>query len=126
MLALRRTTAHPPAPGGPAPSRAATPPPAAGDHRVGYREVLRVPYARRLLAGTLIGRLPTAMAPLALLVVTADDHGYGTASALAAVYLLASAVGGPLSGRLADRCGQTLPFTAGAALSTLALVGVVI
>ncbi|MEW1569643.1 MFS transporter, partial [Streptomyces sp. NPDC093509] len=95
------------------------------DERVGYREVLRVPYAGRLLAGTLIGRLPTAMAPLALLVVTADAHGYGTASALAALYLLASAVGGPLSGRLADRYGQTLAFTAGAALSTIALVAVV-
>ncbi|MFD5814775.1 MFS transporter [Streptomyces sp. NPDC127038] len=93
--------------------------------RVGYREVLHVPCARRLLAGTLIGRMPTAMAPLALLLVTADAQGYGTASAEAAVYLLASAVGGPLSGRLADRYGQVKAFTAGSALSNTALIGVV-
>lgn len=124
MLTLRRAPLRPPPPDGPdADTR--TPPAPSGEDRVGYREVLRVPYAGRLLAGTLIGRLPTAMAPLALLVVTADDHGYGTASVLAAVYLLASAVGGPLSGRLADRFGQTKAFTAGAALSTIALVAVV-
>ncbi|MEW1568600.1 MFS transporter [Streptomyces sp. NPDC093509] len=125
MLTLRRAPHNLPTPPGPSPRRADTLPAPAGDERVGYREVLRVPYAGRLLAGTLIGRLPTGMAPLALLVVTADDHGYGTASVLAAMYLLASAVGGPLSGRLADRFGQTKAFTAGAALSTIALVAVV-
>ncbi|WP_415939952.1 MFS transporter [Streptomyces sp. 039-1] len=124
MLALRRAPVRPPAPDGPD-AGTRTPPAPSGEERVGYREVLRVPYACRLLAGTLIGRLPTAMAPLAVLVVTADDHGYGTASALAALYLLASAVGGPLSGRLADRYGQARAFTTGAVVSTIALVTVV-
>ncbi|WP_327411347.1 MFS transporter (plasmid) [Streptomyces sp. NBC_01281] len=78
-----------------------------------------------MLVGTLIGRLPTAMAPLALLVVTTDEHGYLTASALASIYLLASALGGPLSGRFADRSGQTRAFTLGAALSSTALIAVV-
>ncbi|MET7391433.1 MFS transporter [Streptomyces sp. NPDC005529] len=124
MLALRRAPLRPPAPDGPDAGIRTAPPPS-GEDRVGYREVLRVPYAGRLLAGTLIGRLPTAMAPLAVLVVTADDHGYGTASALAALYLLASAVGGPLSGRLADRCGQAKAFTVGAAVSSTTLIAVV-
>ncbi|MFJ4895848.1 MFS transporter [Streptomyces sp. NPDC088788] len=124
MLALRRAPLRSLAPDGPA-ADTRTPPALSGEDRVGYREVLRVPYAGRLLAGTLIGRLPTAMAPLVVLVVTADGHGYGTASALAAMYLLASAVGGPLSGRLADWFGQARAFIAGAALSAIALVAVV-
>ncbi|MFE3410977.1 MFS transporter [Streptomyces mirabilis] len=90
--------------------------------RVGYRDVLREPYAKRLLAGTLIGRLPTGMAPLAILVTA--THAYGTASgaALAALYLLASAVGGPLIGRQVDRHGQTVVFAVSAALSNAGLL----
>ncbi|MFJ9379290.1 MFS transporter [Streptomyces sp. NPDC101455] len=88
---------------------------------VGYREVLRVPHAGRLLAGTLIGRLPNGMAPLTI-VISAHGLGAAVSAGLAALYLAASAIGGPLIGRLVDRYGQTWPFSAAAVLSGLALV----
>lgn len=80
-----------------------------------YRDVLRVPGAAQMLAGTLIGRLPCGMAPLAVL-LSADGRAVG--ASLAAVYPLASAVGGPLSARLVDRCGQRGALSAGGAVST--------
>ncbi|MFG2785793.1 MFS transporter [Streptomyces prunicolor] len=90
---------------------------------VGYRDILRVPYAARLLGGSLVGRLPTGMAPLAILLRT-DHGGEGrTPTGLfAAVYLVANAIGGPLSARLADRYGQRHVLTAGAALSSAAFL----
>ncbi|MCX5173385.1 MFS transporter [Streptomyces antibioticus] len=90
---------------------------------VRYRDVLRVPHAAQLLVGSLIGRLPTGMAPLAILL--SADHGaqYGTsAGPLAAVYLVANAIGGPLSARLIDHYGQKHALTVGAALSSTAFV----
>lgn len=89
---------------------------------VGYRDVLRVPYATRLLAGTLVGRLPSGMAPLAILLIAAHGSGYATASGLAALYLVATAAGGPPLGRLVDRHGQTTVLTAAAAVSSGAVL----
>lgn len=61
---------------------------------VRYHDVLRVPDAAQLLIGTLVGRLPTGMAPLAILLSGDHGTGYGTtAGPLAALYLVASAVG---------------------------------
>ncbi|SFD39567.1 Predicted arabinose efflux permease, MFS family [Streptomyces aidingensis] len=74
---------------------------------MGYLELLRVRYAARLLAGTLLGRLPYATAPLAIVLFTRAEGGsYALAGALAAAYGLATAVGQPLLGRLADLHGQ--------------------
>ncbi|MFJ7278280.1 MFS transporter [Kitasatospora sp. NPDC098663] len=68
------------------------------------RDVLALPHVPALLAGTLIGRLPTAMAPLALLLAVRSTGGPVLLGAvLAALYGLASAVGQPLIGRLVDR-----------------------
>ncbi|MEU1500520.1 MFS transporter [Streptomyces sp. NPDC005732] len=95
-----------------------------GSARLRYRDVLREPEAKQLLAGTLVGRLPNGMAPLAI--VLAGTHAYGPASgaALAALYLLASAAGGPLIGRQADRRGQTAVFALSGLISCGALVAV--
>ncbi|MEU9168623.1 MFS transporter [Streptomyces sp. NPDC048420] len=85
--------------------------------------MLRVPHAAQLLSGALIGRLPTGMAPLAILLGT--DHGAedgSTAGLLAAVYLVANAIGGPLSARLVDRHGPRHVFPVGAALSSTAFL----
>jgi len=103
----------------------AAPFPAASPAR--YRDVLGVPFAARLLAGTLIGRMPTAMAPLAIVLAAAQD-GYLLAGSLTALYLLANAAGGPLTGRLADRRGQTRTLSgcalvAGAGFVVLAAAG---
>ncbi|MFJ8003992.1 MFS transporter [Streptomyces fagopyri] len=89
---------------------------------VRYRDVLRIPGAVRVLGGALIGRLPAGMAPLAVL-LSADGAGEGTsAGLLAAVYLVANAIGGPLSARLVDRYGPQRVLPVGALLSGTAFL----
>ncbi|WP_372412602.1 MFS transporter [Streptomyces luteireticuli] len=99
------TTAPPPAP--PAPVR--------------YRDVLTAPHVARLLAGAVIGHLPVAMAPLAILLAVRADHGsLSLAGTLAAVYGLTAALGQPALGRLLDRRGHTTTLTLSTACSTAA------
>jgi predicted MFS family arabinose efflux permease len=82
----------------------------------GYGELLRAPYAARLLGGTLLGRLPNGMAALALVLFLREQGaGYALAGTLSALYGLAVAVGQPLLGRAVDRRGQPRVM-AGAAL----------
>jgi MFS family permease len=90
---------------------------------VHWGTVLRLPFAARLLAATLVSRLPLAMTPVALLIAArANGHGYGVGAALASLYGLAVAVGQPLLGRLVDRRGQTRTLMAGAITSAAALL----
>lgn len=85
--------------------------------------VLRCDHVVRLLAGTLLGRLPNGMAPLAiLLLVQADDGSLALGGALCAVYAIASAVGQPMLGRMVDRHGQTLITGTAVVLTTTALL----
>ncbi|MCQ9178977.1 MFS transporter [Streptomyces sp. IBSBF 2953] len=89
---------------------------------VHWGAVLRLPYAARLLAATLVSRVPLGMTPVALLMAArANGHGYGAGAALASLYGLAVAVGQPLLGRLVDRRGQTLTLLGGSILSAAAL-----
>jgi predicted MFS family arabinose efflux permease len=92
----------------------------------GYLELLRAPHAARLLVGTLLGRLPNATAPIAVvLLARADGADYSLAGTLAAVYGLANAVGQPLLGRAVDLLGQPrvqLPAALVSALGTAGLV----
>lgn len=84
----------------------------------GYGDLLRTPHAARLLGGTLLGRLPNAMAALAIvLFLRAQGAGYGLAGGLSALYGLAVALGQPLLGRAVDRRGQPRVMTAAALLS---------
>ncbi|WP_187352101.1 hypothetical protein [Allosaccharopolyspora coralli] len=71
------------------------------------REILTSPYVPRLLSASLVGRLPTGMAALAIL-LTVRAHGgtYTLAGVLSAIYAASSAIGGPLLGRLIDRTRQ--------------------
>ncbi|MFD8914433.1 MFS transporter [Streptomyces sp. NPDC059575] len=90
----------------------------------GYLEILRAKHAVRLLTGTLVGRLPNAVAAIALLLfVRAEGGSYSLAGALAAVYGVANAVGQPLLGRLVDLCGQPRVQLPAAVLSALAMAG---
>ncbi|WP_416969174.1 MFS transporter [Streptomyces sp. 4F14] len=86
----------------------------------GYAEVVRARYAARLLAGTLVGRLPCATAAITIVLFTRAEGGtYSLAGVLAAVYGVANAVGQPVLGRLVDLHGQPrvqLPAALGAAL----------
>lgn len=87
----------------------------------GYLEILRARHAARLLAGTLVGRLPNATAAIAIvLFVRAEGGTYSLAGVLAAVYGVANAVGQPVLGRLVDLYGQPrvqLPAALAAALA---------
>ncbi|MEU2429826.1 MFS transporter [Streptomyces sp. NPDC007861] len=93
---------------------------AAGASR--YAEILKAPHAARLLAGTLVGRLPNATAHIAIVLFTRAEGGsYTLAGALAAVYGLATAIGQPLLGRLVDLYGQPRVQLPAAAVSALAM-----
>lgn len=73
----------------------------------GYLDILRTRHAARLLAGTLVGRLPNGTAHIAIVLFTRAEGGsYTLAGALAAAYGLATAVGQPLLGRAVDLYGQ--------------------
>ncbi|MFC9331715.1 MFS transporter [Kitasatospora sp. NPDC057015] len=85
------------------------------------RRVLAAPYVTPLLAGTLIGRLPTAMAPITLLLAVRAENGPMLLGAtLAALYGLASAIGQPLLGRLVDRTQLAPVVAVSAAVSAVA------
>jgi MFS family permease len=88
----------------------------------GYLEILRARYVTRLLVGTLVGRMPNAIAAIAVvLFVRAEGGTYGLAGALAAVYGVANAVGQPLLGRLVDLYGQPRVQLPAALVSALAM-----
>lgn len=89
----------------------------------GYAELLRTRHAARLLAGTLVGRLPNATAPIAIVLLTRAEGGsYSLAGGLAAVYGLGNAVGQPLLGRAVDLHGQPRVQLPAAVLSALGMV----
>ncbi|MCK7623105.1 MFS transporter [Streptomyces sp. RS10V-4] len=88
----------------------------------GYAELLRTRYAARLLAGTLVGRLPNATAALAVvLFVRAQGGSYALAGALSAVYAVGNAVGQPLLGRAVDLFGQPRVMLPASVLSALGM-----
>ncbi|WP_392969334.1 MFS transporter [Streptomyces sp. LN245] len=88
----------------------------------GYLEILRARQDTRLLAGTLVGRLPNATAAIAVvLFVRAGGGTYSLAGALAAVYGVANAVGQPLLGRLVDLYGQPRVQLPAAVVSALGM-----
>ncbi|MCT6780475.1 MFS transporter [Streptomyces sp. CS7] len=75
--------------------------------RITYGAVLGSPYVARLLGGTLTGRLPNGMAPVAILLwATASGSSIAFGGLLSALYGLASALAQPVKGRLMDRHGQ--------------------
>jgi MFS family permease len=72
-----------------------------------YREVLGRPHVIRLLVGSWVGRLPVAMAAIAIpLALRETGADYAFVGGVAAVYALASAAGSPVVGRVVDRVGQ--------------------
>lgn len=89
----------------------------------GYLDILRAPHAARLLAGTLLGRLPNGTGPVAIVLFVRSEGGsYSLAGALAAAYGLANAVGQPLLGRLVDLKGQPRVQLPAAIVSALGMV----
>ncbi|HEY6591512.1 MAG TPA: MFS transporter, partial [Actinomycetota bacterium] len=73
-----------------------------------YLDVLRTPFVTRLLSSAVVGRMPTAMAGLALVLLVREAGGsYAVAGLVAGTYSVALALTSPLLGRLVDRIGQT-------------------
>ncbi|TBN56065.1 MFS transporter [Glaciihabitans arcticus] len=71
--------------------------------------VLRTPHTVYLLVTSLVGRLPTAMAALAIVqLVRLQGGDFALAGSMTAVYVVAGAIGQPLLGRWIDSAGQTL------------------
>lgn len=90
-----------------------------------YRQVLATRSVTRLLLGTLVGRLPGGMCPLAIALALRDaGASYRAVGLVAGSYLCAMAVVGPLLGRLVDRRSHTVVLrgtAAGAAAGLVAL-----
>lgn len=92
-----------------------------------YRSVLSVPGYPRLLATSLLARLPLGMSSLALLLlVRAATHSYAAAGVAVGVYAFATAAGQPLQGRLVDRRGRAAVLVPAALLQALMLVALVL
>src|SRR4051812_22664261 len=69
-----------------------------------YLNVWRLPSAPVLLLAGFAGRLPSAMVPLALLLMVQQRTGsYAVAGSVSATYGIATALVAPVLGRLADR-----------------------
>ncbi|MGQ4444663.1 MFS transporter, partial [Streptomyces violaceoruber] len=91
--------------------------------RITYGAVLGSPYVARLLGGTLTGRLPNGMAPVAILLwATATGGSIAFGGLLSALYGLSSALSQPVKGRLMDRHGQTAVHLPAALLNSALLV----
>ena len=85
------------------------------------RTVLATREVPTLLTTSLIGRLPTAMATLAVLLLVRGQGGsYTLAGALAALFTAGTGVGQPALARLVDRRGQLRVLAASAVISTAA------
>jgi MFS family permease len=85
-----------------------------------YLDVLRTPSVPRLLGSAVVGRMPTAMAGLAIVLLVREAGGsYAVAGMIAGTYSVALALTSPLLGRLVDRVGQTRVLVACAAASAL-------
>ncbi|MET9956222.1 MFS transporter [Streptomyces sp. NPDC006339] len=91
--------------------------------RITYGAVLGSPYVARLLGGTLAGRLPNGMAPVAILLwATTNGGSIAFGGLLSALYGLSSALAQPVKGRLMDRHGQAAVHLPAALLNAALLV----
>jgi MFS family permease len=85
-----------------------------------YLDVLRTPSVARLLSAAVVGRMPMAMAGLAIVLVVREAGGsYAVAGMVAGAYSVALALTSPLLGRLVDRVGQTRVLVGCAAASAV-------
>ncbi len=90
-----------------------------------YRAALSVVGVRRVLAATFTTGLGTGALTLVLVLLVADTSGsFSSAGAVSGAYLLATALCGPLRGRLVDRLGPSRVLVGLAAVHGSALLAV--
>jgi MFS family permease len=72
-----------------------------------YRQLLRPPGAKRLVVSVLVGRLPTGIFSLAIVLLVRQQTGsFAQAGAASAAWAIGAGLVAPLQGRLVDRFGQ--------------------
>ncbi|MCW3819727.1 MFS transporter [Micromonospora sp. DR5-3] len=81
--------------------------------------VLRAQQAARVLAASLLGRLPLGAAPLALLIFARETMTLTVAGVLVGAFTAGTAVGQPMFARMADRWRQPPVLWLAAAISTI-------
>lgn len=87
------------------------------------RTVLTTREVPTLLSTSMVGRLPTAMATLAVLLLIRGQGGsYTLAGGLAALLTAGAGIGQPMLARIVDRVGQWEVLLAAAGVSTVAFV----
>lgn len=92
-----------------------------------YRPVLYAPGGARMVAASVVARLPLGMVSLAILqLVESHTDSYAKGGLAVALYTLTAAFAGPVLGRLVDRFGQPrvlLPCAAAEAVALVVMVG---
>ena len=94
--------------------------------RSAYGRLWQQPGAPALLTSSVLGRLPSSMNALGLLLLLRDRDGIRTAALVVALFTLAFAAASPVLGRLADRHGPRSVLLATGVAHPLALVAVVL
>ncbi len=92
-----------------------------------YRALFSTPGVSRLLASSVLGRLPSGMFSLAILLLVRGRTGSFLAAGVAVgAFALAGALAGPLLGALVDRVGQTRVLLPAAGAQGMLLVALVL
>ncbi len=92
-----------------------------------YRALLSAPGFMRVLASSLLGRLPSGMCSLAILLFVHARTGSFMAAGLAVgAFALMGAVTSPLFGGLVDRTGQTRVLVSAAVMQAMLLLSLVL
>lgn len=88
-----------------------------------YAELFRVPDLRATLLASIVGRIPSGVSTLAILIFVQDtSRSFALGGSTAAIYVLGLALAAPLIGRLIDRIGPRPPLAAAAILHPLFLL----
>jgi len=102
----------------------------AGAAHVGFRPVLQIPGAPRLITGAVVGRMPIGMQTLAVLLLVHEQYGsFALAGLTVGLMAFGTVVAAPVQGALIDRIGATrvlvpVAFAQGTATCALAAAAV--
>jgi MFS family permease len=92
-----------------------------------YRELLRPPGIKRLVASVLVGRIPIGIFSLAIVLLVRQQTGsFAQAGAASAAWAIGAGIVAPLQGRLVDRLGQPAVLVPSTLVNAAAVGGVVL